>query len=79
MLIVYGKYMKYGCKVQWCRSWRCKHTPRSFDLPKIWAWSQTIRAKKFQHLKNILMKLYSFLLSVQMKLYYVIDNALNIY
>jgi len=37
MLIVYGKYMKYGCKVQWCRSWRCKHTPRSFDLPKIWA------------------------------------------
>ena len=25
------------------------------------------------------MKLYSFLLSVQMKLYYVIDNALNIY
>ena len=35
---------------QWCRSWRCKRNPKSFDFSKIRAEFLKIRAQKFRHL-----------------------------
>jgi len=56
--------------VQWCRSWKCKCTPKAFDLSKIWAKSKKIRVLKFRHFSAILMKLYFLLWTAQLKVIY---------
>jgi len=38
---------------QWCRSWGCKHNPKSFDLSKFWTKPQNILANISTFINNI--------------------------